>query len=153
MLFWNQGDDQFVDVGYLTGSNRVEDGRGVVVADFDRDGRLDLVIQNRDRPVVLLMGRGASGNWLEVDLEGTASNRDALGAVVIAHTADGRSRARQVAGGSGYLARSSRVLHFGLGEAGTVDRLEIRWPSGHTQVLTEVATNQRLSVKENSAVH
>ena len=147
MLFWNQGNGQFVDVGYLTNSNRVEDGRGVAVADFDRDGRLDLVIQNRDRAAVLLMGRGVSGNWLEVDLEGTESNRDALGAVVTSHVGD-RSQARQVAGGSGYLARSSTVLHFGLGDAKAVDRLEIRWPSGRTQVLTDVAANQRVSVRE-----
>ena len=147
VLFWNQGDGQFVDVGYLTNSNRVEDGRGVAVADFDRDGRLDLVIQNRDRAAVLLMGRGVSGNWLEVDLEGTESNRDALGAVVTSHVGE-TSQARQVAGGSGYLARSSAVLHFGLGDAKAVDRLEIRWPSGRTQVLTDVAANQRVSVRE-----
>ena len=148
MLFWNQGNGRFVDVGYLTGSNRVEDGRGVAVADFDRDGRLDLAIQNRDRPAVLLMGRGESGNWLEVALEGTESNRDALGAVAVSHIGD-RSQARQVAGGSGYLARSSSVLHFGLGSATAVDRLEIRWPSGHTQVLTDVEANQRLAIRES----
>ena len=88
-----------------------------------------------------------AGNWLEVDLEGTESNRDALGAVVTSHVGD-RSQARQVAGGSDYLARSSAVLHFGLGDAKTVDRLEIRWPSGGTQVLTDVAANQRVSVRE-----
>jgi len=152
VLFWNQGNGQFVDVGYLTGSNRIEDGRGVAVADFDRDGRLDLVIQNRDRPAVLLMGRGPAGNWLEVDLEGTESNRDALGAVVTSHVG-GRAQARQVSGGSGYLARSSPVLHFGLGDAKSVDRLEIRWPSGHTQVLAGVTANQRIRVREERAAH
>ena len=150
VLFWNQGQGQFVDVGFLTGSNRVEDGRGVAVSDFDRDGQLDLVIQNRDRAAVLLMGRGASGNWLEVQLEGTESNRDGLGAVVISHHGD-RSQARQVAGGSGYLAHSSSVLHFGLGEDEVVDRLEIRWPAGHTQVLENVSANQRLSIREDRA--
>ena len=151
VLFWNQGSGRFVDVGYVTGSNRVEDGRGVAVADFDRDGQLDLAIQNRDRPAVLLMGRGASGNWLSVALEGTESNRDALGAVVTSY-AGGKAQARQVADGSGYLARSSPILHFGLGDVEGVDRLEIRWPSGHTQVLTDVAANQRLVVREQRAL-
>lgn len=151
VLFWNQGSGQFVDVGYVTGSNRIEDGRGVAVADFDRDGQLDLAIQNRDRPAVLLMGRGASGNWLAVALEGTESNRDALGAVVTAYSG-GKAQARQIAGVSGYLARSSPILHFGLGDAKAVDRLEIRWPSGHTQVLTDVAANQRLVVREQRAL-
>lgn len=150
VLFWNQGQGQFVDVGFLTGSNRVEDGRGVAISDFDRDGQLDLVIQNRDRAAVLLMGRGASGNWLEVQLEGTESNRDALGAVVVSHHGD-RSQARQVSGGSGYLAQSSSVLHFGLGDAEKVERLEIRWPAGHTQVLENVDANQRLSIREERA--
>ena len=56
VLFWNQGDGRFVDVAYLAGANRIEDGRGVAVADFDRDGRLDLLLQNLDRPAVLCHG-------------------------------------------------------------------------------------------------
>ena len=76
-LFWNRGGGNFVDVGFLTQSNRIEDGRSVVVADFDRDGRQDLLIQNLEKPVVLLMGRGEVGNWLQVDLEGSRSNREA----------------------------------------------------------------------------
>jgi hypothetical protein len=146
-LFWNLGGGNFVDVGFLTQSDRIEDGRAVVVSDFDRDGRLDLLVQNLDKPAVLLMGRGEVGNWLQVDLEGTRSNREALGAIVTARI--GRaSQARQVAAGSGFIARSSATLHFGLGEADSVEALEIRWPSGHIQTLYEVAANQRLRVVE-----
>ena len=54
-LYWNRGDGRFEEVGYLAGANRVEDGRGVAVADFDRDGQLDMVVQNLDKPAVLLM--------------------------------------------------------------------------------------------------
>jgi len=147
LLFWNQGDGHFVDVGYLTGSNRIEDGRGVAVADFDRDGQLDLVVQNLDRHVVLLMGAGEVGNWLQLDLEGTRSNRDAVGAVVMLRTGD-RRQLRQVAAGSGYLASSSRVLHFGLADDRVVDELEIRWPSGVRQRFEQVRANQRLSISE-----
>ncbi len=146
-LFWNRGEGRFVDVGYLTGSNRIEDGRGVAVADFDRDGRLDLVVQNLDRPAVLLMGSGVVGNWLQVDLEGTRSNRDAVGAIATLRIGD-RRQVRQVAAGSGYLASSSQVLHFGLGAAQTVDELEIHWPSGVEQRFEGLRANQRLSIAE-----
>lgn len=147
LLFWNRGGGQFVDVAYLTGANRIEDGRGVAVADFDRDGRLDLLLQNLDRPSVLLMGRGESGNWLQLELEGTRSNRDALGAVVTLHAGPG-TQTRQVAAGSGFISSSSPVLHFGLGDAPRADEIEIRWPSGRRQRLTDVAANQRIRVTE-----
>ncbi len=147
VLFWNQGDGRFVDVAYLAGANRIEDGRGVAVADFDRDGRLDLLLQNLDRPAVLLMGRGQAGNFLSLELEGTRSNRDALGAVVTARVT-GRTQVRQVKAGSGFISSSSPILHFGLGDATSVESLEIRWPSGERQLLTEVAANQRLRLTE-----
>ena len=146
-LFWNRGEQGFEEVGYLAHANRSEDGRGVAVADFDRDGRLDLAIQNLDKPAVLLMGRGAVGNWLQVSLEGARGARDPIGAQVTAHV-DGRRQLRPVIAGSGFLSSSSRVLHFGLGEATRVEKLEIRWPSGARQTLTDVAANQRIAVRE-----
>lgn len=146
-MFWNRGNGHFVDVGYLTGSNRIEDGRGVAVADFDRDGRLDLVVQNLDRSAVLLMGAGEVGNWLQIKLEGTLSNRDAVGAVATVRIGD-QIQVRQVAAGAGYLASSSQVLHFGLGDAERIDELEIRWPSGGRQLFKGLSANQRLSILE-----
>ena len=150
-LYWNLGDGRFEEVAYLAHANRSEDGRGVAVADYDRDGRLDLAVQNLDQPAVLLMGRGAAGNWLQVALEGTRSNRDAVGALVIAHVG-GRRQARQVAAGEGFLSSSSRVLHFGLGAATSVDALEIRWPSGAREVFHGVAANQRVAIREGERV-
>jgi hypothetical protein len=147
-LFWNLGEGKFVDVGYLTYSNRLEDGRGVAVADFDRDGRLDLMLQNLEKPAVLLMGRGETGAWLQVRLEGTVSNRDAIGAVVTVESG-GRRQVRQVSAGSGFLSTSSPVLHFGLAEAEQVDSLEVRWPSGQRTLRTGVAANQRLHIQES----
>ena len=146
-LYWNRGDGRFDEVAYLVHADRIEDGRGVAVADFDRDGRLDLVVQNLDKPAVLLMGRGEAGHWLQVALEGTRSNRAAVGALVIAHVGE-RRQLRQVAVGSGFLSSSSPVLHFGLGDAERVDALEIRWPSGARQRLENVKANQRLEIRE-----
>ena len=149
-LYWNLGDGSFEEVGHLTYAGRIEDGRGVAVADFDRDGRLDLAIQNLDKPAVLLMGRGDAGNWFQVRLEGTHSNRDAIGASVVAEVA-GRRQLRQVAGSAGFLSSSSRVLHFGLGDAERIDRLEVRWPSGKREVLENLDANQRLELREGEA--
>jgi len=149
-LYRNRGDGHFDEVGFLTGAGRIEDGRAVAVADFDRDGRLDLAIQNLDGPAALLMGRGPVGHWLQLRLEGAASNRDAIGATVLAHVG-GRRLLRQVAAGSGFLSSSSKVLHFGLGEARRVDELEIRWPSGRVQRLRDVAADQRIEVSEAEA--
>jgi hypothetical protein len=150
VLLHNRGDGGFVDVGYLTASNRIEDGRAVAVADFDRDGQLDLLLQNFSSKVVLLMGLDAPGNWLQIELEGTTSNRDAVGAVVTIETESGR-QTRQVSRGNGFLACSSPVLHFGLATATAVERVEVRWPNGHRQILTNIDANQRLAVRENSA--
>lgn len=149
-LYWNRGDGRFEEVGYLSFANRAEDGRGVAVADFDRDGQLDLAIQNLDKPAVLLMGRGAPGHWLQVSLEGVRSNRDAVGALAIAHVGE-RRLLRQVAAGQGFLSSSSRVLHFGLGAAERVDRLEIRWPSGERTLLHDVAVDRRIELREGDA--
>ena len=149
VLFRNQGDGSFIDVGYATGSNRIEDGRGVVVADFDRDGQLDLLVQNLEKPAVLLMGRGEVGNWLQLSLEGTISNRDAIGAIVTARVGD-KQQVRQVSAGSGFLSSSSPIVHFGLADATSVDSLEIRWPSGRTTKLRDVRAGQRLSIRETA---
>ncbi|MEM7168016.1 MAG: CRTAC1 family protein [Planctomycetota bacterium] len=149
VLFWNQGGSKFVDIGYGAHCDRLEDGRGLVTADFDRDGQLDVLVQNFERPAVLLMGSGAVGHWLQVRLQGAQSARDAAGAFVTVE-ADGRAQHRQVALGSGYLSSPSTVLHYGLGIATEVTRLTIDWPSGRRQVLENLPVNQRLLIREGS---
>lgn len=149
VLFWNRGDGRFVDVGHSALADRIEDGRGLVIADFDRDGQLDLLIQNFERSAVLLMGQGAEGHWLQVQLEGVQSARDAAGAVVTVESA-GTSQVRQVALGAGYLSAPSTVLHFGLGDATHVERIMIDWPSGQKQFLRDVRADQRLTIREGS---
>jgi hypothetical protein len=150
-LFRGLGDGRFADVGHLVGANRIEDGRAVAVADFDRDGRLDLLLQSLDRPAVLLMGRGEGGHWLALDLRGAGANRDAVGAIAIAQV-EGRRLARQRVVGTGFLSASSPVLHFGLGGARTVETLEIRWPDGDRQQLHQIPADQRLLVVQGEGV-
>jgi hypothetical protein len=150
-LFRGRGDGRFEDVAHLVGANRIEDGRGVAVADFDRDGHLDLLLQSLDRPAVLLMGQGGGGHWLQLDLRGAGANRDAVGATVIAHVGE-RRMTRQRIVGTGFLSVSSPILHFGLGDATQVDALEIRWPGGERQLLREVRADQRVTVVQGEDV-
>lgn len=102
------------------------------MADFNRDGRLDLVMNNNNEtPVLYLNNLRKSGYALELKLVGTRSNHDAIGAYV-SLTSGGKTMTRQVEAGSGYASQMMLPVHFGLGSAG-VDEIEIRWPSGLLQ--------------------
>lgn len=152
-LFRNLGQDgslpRFSEVGFLTGADRIEDGRGAVAADFDRDGDLDVVVQSFSQPLVFLNNEHPSrGHWLQVALRGSVSNRDAIGARLIAEFGNGQRQLRELGTTSGYLAGQSLVASFGLGEVDRVDRLTIRWPSGEVQVLENVPVDQRLTLRE-----
>ena len=105
-------------------------GRGLAAGDLDNDGRIDVLLVGQNAPLALLHNQTASsGHFLTLALEGTASNRDAVGARV-AVTAAGRNQVAARIGGGSYLSASDPRLHFGLGPARMVDRVEVRWPSG-----------------------
>jgi choline dehydrogenase-like flavoprotein len=146
-LYRNNGDGTFTDVAYVNNADRVEDGRGVVVFDYDQDGRVDVALRNYKQPAVLLHNVGGDAHWLELKLIGTRSNRDAIGARVTLRS-DGLQQVREVHAGSGYQSGSSLIQHFGLGPATTVDEIHIRWPSGSESTLTDVAADQLLVVQE-----
>ena len=133
-------------------------GDTVAVADYDRDGFLDLFVTNgrnnevETGPCLLFRNTsgarvGDAGHWLAIDLEGTASNRDGIGAVVTVR-AGGKSQRRFRSGGMHAFTQDSARLHFGLGTATKVDELEVRWPRGIVQVLRDVPADQVLRVKE-----
>ncbi|MCA1593863.1 MAG: ASPIC/UnbV domain-containing protein [Acidobacteria bacterium] len=132
-FFANVGGEKFMDVARPTGSDCVKDSRGVGVADFDGDGRLDMVINNNNEtPTLYLNNLRKSGNAVELKLVGTRSNRDAVGARVRL-TASGKTMMRQVEAGSGYASEAMLPVHFGLGNAERIDAVEITWPSGIQQ--------------------
>jgi hypothetical protein len=125
--------------------------RSAVIFDLEGDGDLDVVTNDlNSEPMVLVsdLAQKHPVRWLAVALQGTASNRDGLGATVRLH-AGGKVQTRYHDGKSGYLSQSSMPLYFGLGEAEKVDRLEVAWPSGTTQTVTEgLEINRRITVVE-----
>lgn len=123
-------------------------GRGVATADADRDGDLDLVVtQNNGEALVLRNDGGERSRWLQVDLEGVTSPRDAAGARVEVRLAD-RTLTRQLFLGSSYLCTDSKTLAFGLGNALRYEDLTVRWPSGKVTKREGGPSNARIRIKE-----
>lgn len=138
----------------MSGRVRVKESlssRSSVMFDLDEDGDLDIVTnEQNDRPLVLIsnLSDRKKISFLKITLEGTASNRDGIGSQVRV-TAGGKTWLQVHDANSGYLGRSSMPLYFGLDAATAVDRIEIVWPSGQQQVLSEgIALNSRLTIKE-----
>ncbi|MGH7894229.1 MAG: CRTAC1 family protein [Candidatus Binatia bacterium] len=151
ILFRNNGDGTFTDVAWVNAADRVEDGRAVCVLDYDRDGQLDIVLRNFRQPAQVLRNHGGASHWLQVKLVGVRSNRDAVGARLRLTTAQW-TQTRWVTTGSAYLSNSSLVQHFGLGTEMRAEQLEIRWPSGATTRLADMAADRRYVVVEGMEV-
>lgn len=155
-LFWNPGDRKgFYDIAGVSGSyfrnERV--GRGAAYADYDRDGDLDVALLNHGGRVRLLRNDGGNeAGWLQVRLVGTESNRSAIGARVHVRAEGEKRQLREVGAQGSYLSQSSRVQHFGLGDAGHVDTLRVEWPGGGTQTFTDVEGNARVVVREGEGL-
>ncbi|MBE0565598.1 MAG: VCBS repeat-containing protein [Krumholzibacteria bacterium] len=152
-LFRNEGGDVFSEVAGGTQLADTGSGQGVAWGDADNDGDLDLYLANQGQPNRLFRNDVAAGqHWLQVQLVGTASNRDGLGARVRV-VAEGASRIRDISAGSGFCSQDAMVASFGLGAATTVDSLIVRWPSGRVQrVLPAPAVDQMLQVVEDTDI-
>jgi enediyne biosynthesis protein E4 len=149
LLFRNQGNGRFVELGAAAGP-AFEVGRparGLAVGDLDGDGRPEIVIVNMNRTPSLLHNRARGGNFLNVAVSGTKSNRSGIGAR-IAVTAGGHRRMKEVMSGGSYYSSNSLVAHFGLGSVSTVEQLEIRWPSGLVQKWNALSVNQKVIATE-----
>jgi hypothetical protein len=127
-------------------------GRSMALLDWDRDGKLDLLTNHLDAPVALLRNETPAQNWLQLELVGTGSERDAVGAEVRVQSGDSSWTGWQT-GGDGYMCTNEPVVHFGLGANSQAERVEIHWPSGHVQVLEDLAANRRHLVIESQPVH
>lgn len=124
--------------------------RGTAYADIDRDGDLDLVINNNHGAAVLYKNEGGNkASWVNFRLEGVSSNKSALGAIVRLEMANGRQW-RSVASGASYCSQSDLALHFGLGAEESVRVVEVEWPSGKKQRFTNVAARKFYAVREDA---
>ncbi len=144
----NDGAGQFKEVAQLVGVTDRYDGRSIALADFGNHGALDAVVANQRGPVLLYKNQVSPANsWIEFQLEGRESNRSAIGAEVRLFW-QGRQQMQEVSGGSGFCSQNQRRLHFGLGNVASVDRIEIKWPSGRTQKLDSPPVNQIHKIQE-----
>jgi hypothetical protein len=148
-VWLNDGAMHFNEVAQVVGVTDVFDGRSVAMADFSNRGILDVVVANQNGPLLLYKNTVAPDRrWIQFELEGSKSNRGAIGAQIRLFW-DGQQQVQEVSGGSGFCSQNQRRLHFGLGKAANgVDRAEIRWPSGQVQTIQKPAIGQVHRVKE-----
>ena len=151
MVLRNLGNARFENVSADAGASfRVPRAhRGIAFGDLNNDGRMDVVVTSLNEPVEIFMNRSpATNHWLLVRLVGTKSNRDGLGAKIKLTPAGGPVQYNHATTSLGFSAASDKRVHFGLGTASKIEKIEITWPSGIKQTLTGIAADQVLTVKE-----
>jgi len=153
LVFRNQGNGTFVELGDETGpaiaSRHVS--RGCAFGDFDNDGDLDVLIMNRNEPPTLLRNDAPAGNhWIKVRLEGTKSNRSAIGSRVLVRYG-GKVQAQCVVSQSSFISANDPRLHFGLGDA-TKASVEVHWPAGTTESYADLPADQLVTIREGQGI-
>ncbi len=149
-LWLNDGEGKFVDVAQAVGATDTYDGRSVALADLWNTGALDIVVANQRGPLLIYKNTVSPANrWIEFSLEGTKSNRSAIGTQLTLYW-DGKEQLQQISGGGGFASQNDRRVHFGLGKDPKIDRAVIRWPSGTVQTLDHLTPDRLYTVKEPS---
>ncbi|HEX5323390.1 MAG TPA: CRTAC1 family protein [Capsulimonadaceae bacterium] len=153
LLFYNENGRHFSSIGAQAGAvlQKPIMGRGLAIGDYDNDGRMDaLVVDNSGSPVLLHNETPDTRHWLEVNLVGTKSNRDGIGAIVVAN-AGGKQITRLCHTDGSYMSASDKRVHIGLGAATSVQSLAVHWPSGHTDTYQNVSADEIVTLQEGSS--
>jgi hypothetical protein len=164
-LWDNSGAGEFLEVAATVGLTDKGLGKGILTLDLDNDGDLDIYVANhggpqqgnQEHPVLYRNGGGNANSWLRIRTIGTLSNRDGIGAFITLTpdtSAPDAFMVREIDGGSNFLSQNEMIAHFGLGvlsPSSTVDRVEVRWPSGVVQVLEDQPINRVLEIVEPSS--
>jgi hypothetical protein len=153
VLFRNKGDGTFTRIADEAGAaiNARHVSRGCAFGDFDNDGDLDIVIMNQNEIPTLLRNDAPKGNhWIKVRLEGTKSNRSAIGALVLVHYS-GKVQAQAVLSQASYVSVNDPRLHFGIGDETRAD-IEVHWPSGAVEKYTGQAANRLVTILEGKGI-
>ena len=153
ILLRNNGNGTFTDWSTRGGSGISDrhSSRGCAFGDFDNDGDIDILIMNMNEPPSLLRNDVRNSNhWLKLKLQGTKSNRTALGASVLLE-AGGLKQRQEVMGQSSFYSQNDLRLHFGLGASDKADKISIQWPSGLKESYTNVRADRILTLKEGGA--
>jgi hypothetical protein len=148
MIWLNDGNGNFLDASKDVCAEATMDSRSIVMVDLWNRGVLDIVVANMNNKLLLYKNKvDPSNNWISFDLEGSISNKSAIGARVMLYW-NGQKQAQVITGGIGFCSQNQRSLHFGIGENTSVDKVEIIWPSGGTQVIHNPKINQKHKVVE-----
>jgi hypothetical protein len=149
-LLRNNSGFKFTDVSSTAGSDFLQPRahRGAAFGDLNNDGKIDSVVNViNDRPQILMNRTASSNHWIILNLVGTRDNRDGLGTKVKITTAEG-VQYNHATTAVGYSSSSDKRVHFGLGKAAMIDRIELAWPTGVKQILTNIKADQVLTIVE-----
>ncbi len=147
--FLNLDGNSFIDVSFASGADIDSDSRSVVAADFNRDGATDLLVGSvGGGSLRLFLNRFPKANFSRIRLEGSGSNRAGIGARLTA-TVKGQKLIRDLFPQNGFMGQGPAEIILGLGDAKEIDRLEVRWPSGKTQIYKNLAANRYFLLKED----
>ena len=152
VFYWNNQDGTFSNISGVAGLDFIDDSRTFALADIDRDGRLEIILKNRTAPQIRILHNAMKdiGASIALRLQGTKSNRDAIGTAVTVEVG-GHRQIKYLQAGSGFLSQHSKELFFGLGNAEDTARASVRWPSGVTQVFDKLPANHRVELQEGVA--
>ena len=152
VFFLNLGNGAFAEASGVVGLDFLEDSRSFALADIDHDGRLEVILKNRNAPQIRVLHNSMTtiGASISFHLRGHKSNRDAIGAAITVET-PGLTQTKYLQAGSGFLSQHAKDVLFGIGDASKVARVVVRWPSGLEQTFHDLPAGHRIAIEEGSA--